>query len=65
MPSLSNKPLPEKKPAKQIKAFAGSGVRLGSLAVVQKEESKIVSKTFSGLQKVNKNQPKIDFKWRC
>lgn len=29
MPSLKNKPLPER-PKKEVKAFAGSGMRLGS-----------------------------------
>jgi hypothetical protein len=37
MPSLKNKPLPEKKPVKQIKAFVGSGVRLGSIVEETKE----------------------------
>ncbi|CDW86596.1 UNKNOWN [Stylonychia lemnae] len=63
MPSLKNKPLPEKKQPKQIKAFAGSGVRLGS--IVEEETKQAPLKTFTGLQKINKNQPKLDFKWRC
>ena len=63
MPSLKNNPPPVKK-AKEVKAFSGQGVRLGSLAD-PKEENKKPDKTFSGLTKVNKNQPKLDFKWRC
>eukprot|EP00347_Sterkiella_histriomuscorum_P017381 403349603 len=64
-PSLRNKPLPEKKPQKQISAFAGKGVRLGSLAEGKQEESKTATKTFSGLTKQNKPQPQLAFKWRC
>ena len=52
MPSLKNKPLPVKK-AKEVKAFAGQGVRLGSLSDA-KEELKKPEKSFSGLTKVNK-----------
>lgn len=63
MPSLKNKPLPVKK-TKEVKAFAGQGVRLGSLSDA-KEESKKPATSFSGLTKVNKAQPKVDFKWRC
>jgi hypothetical protein len=51
MPSLKNKPPPEKK-KKEVIAFAGSGVRLGSM--VEVEEKKVPLKSFSGLQKVNK-----------
>lgn len=51
MPSLRNKPAPVKK-VKEVKAFAGSGVRLGAFTEETKQESK-PSTSFSGLQKVN------------
>lgn len=38
-------------------------MRLGSLAEEEKKQGP--AKTFSGLAKVNKKGPKIEYKWRC
>jgi hypothetical protein len=63
MPSLKNKPAPVKK-QKEIKAFAGSGVRLGTFTEETKSEAP-KSTTFTGLSKVNAKEPKVEYKWRC
>jgi hypothetical protein len=50
MPSLKNKPAAVR-PKKEVKAFAGSGVRLGSFVEETKEEKTLKAKStsFSGL----------------
>jgi len=63
MPSLQNaKPAERKK--KEVKAFAGQGVKLGSMTDSKKEiEAQQKVTTFSGITK--KVAPIATFQWRC